>query len=284
MRAWEATEARVRRFALIAAIAAIPVGLPGAGGAQTSDAASETAFRVCADPSNLPFSNEAGEGFENKLAELFAAELGVPLQYTWYPQATGFIRKTLAEAKCDVVMGYAQGHELVLNTNHYMTSAYALVTRPDSPLADVDTLSDPALQDKVIGVIAGSPPATHMARHGLIGKARPYRLMVDTRYESPARDMVEDVRSGEIDGAVVWGPIGGYYAARGEPPLEVQLLLDEELPPKMFYRITMGVRQGELAWKRKLNSLIRRNQERIDDILTDYGVPLVTDMGEERER
>lgn len=279
MPAWARAEALLRRLAPAVGLAAVCV-LPVAGQAQTSDLASDTAFRVCADPANLPLSNEAGEGYENKLAELFADALGRPLQYTWYPQATGFIRKTLGDAKCDVVMGYVQGHELVLNTNHYMTSAYALITRPDSPLADVEALSDPALQGKVIGVVAGTPPATHLARNGLIGRARPYALTVDTRHESPAKDMVEDVRSGEIDAAVVWGPIGGYHASRGEPQLNVRPLIKETLPPRMFYRITMGVRQGEDAWKRELNSLIRRNQDEIDAILRDYDVPLVTDMGE----
>lgn len=275
MPAW----AEPRRLSLALLTAALGF-VPAAAQAQTSDLVSDRAFRVCADPANLPFSNKAGEGYENRIAELFAEKLGLPLEYTWYPQATGFIRNTLRDAKCDVVIGYAQGHELVLNTNHYMVSAYALVTRPDGALADVTSLTDPALKGRTLGVVAGSPPATHLARNGLIANARPYALTVDTRIESPARTMIEDVRSGEIDAAVVWGPIGGYYAQAAEPALKVTPLLDEELPPKLFYRITMGVRQGELEWKRKLNSLIRRNQDQIDAILTEYGVPLVSDMGE----
>lgn len=163
----------------------------GSAFAQTSDLVSTTAFRVCADPASLPFSNKAGEGFENEIAELFAAELGLPVEHVWFPMATGFIRKTLRENRCDVVIGFAQGHEMVLNTNHYYTSTYALVTRADSDLAEVESLADPRLKGRTIGIIAGSPPATHMARNGLLGKARPYHLVVDSRYESPNEEMID---------------------------------------------------------------------------------------------
>jgi quinoprotein dehydrogenase-associated probable ABC transporter substrate-binding protein len=248
--------------------------------AQTADLVAKTAFRVCADPANMPFSNKAGEGFENKIAELFAEKLELPLRYEWFPQAIGFIRKTLGEKRCDVVIGYAQGHELVLNTNHYYVSSYVFVTEPDSPLADVTSLADERLKDKRLGVMAGAPPATHMARHGLIGKAKGYRLMVDRRVDSPADEMIADLKSGEIDAAVLWGPIGGSLGKSNDPPLVVTPLLNEVGAPRMFYRITMGVRQGDLVWKRKLNSMIRRNQEEIDAILSEYGLPLLTEMGD----
>ncbi len=248
--------------------------------AQTSDLVSDTAFRVCADPANLPMSNEAGEGYENALAELFAAKLDRPVQYTWYPMATGFVRNTLLAGQCDVIVGYAQGEELVLNTNHYMTSAYTLVVPADGPLAEVTTLSHPALQDLEIGIVAGSPPATHMARNGLIGKARAYNLVVDRRVESPVLDMLDDLETGEIDAAIVWGPLAGPLVKSDHPDLAVIPLLEETLPPRLFFRITMGVRQGEKVWQRELNSLIRRNQEEIDALLRDAGVPLVNDMGD----
>ena len=247
--------------------------------AQTSDLTSQTAFRVCADPANMPFSNKNGEGFENKIAELLAAKLDRPIQYEWFPQAVGFIRQTLQKGRCDVIIGYAQGHELVLNTNHYYVSSYVFVTRPGSDLADVTTISDPRLKGRRLGIVAGSPPGTHMARHGLVGDAKPYRLMVDRRYESPIEEVIADLGSGEIEGAFLWGPIGGYYAKKADAGLIVTPLVSEEAPPRLFYRITMGVRQGELVWKRKLNSLIRRNQEEINTILRDYGVPLVDDYG-----
>ena len=254
------------------------LGLGGVASADTSDLVSKTHFRVCADPANVPFSNKAGDGFENALAELLAAKLDRPVSYTWFPQATGFVRQTLRAGKCDVIMGYAQGHELVLNTNHYYVSAYALVTLDNGPLADVDRLSDPKLAESRLGVVAGSPPATHLARNGLIGQAVPYRLMVDRRHESPAEKMIADVEQGRTDAAIMWGPIAG-WAAGLTKGMVVTPLLNEEGPPRMFYRVTLGVRQGELTWKRKLNSLLRRNKTEIQKLLTDFGVPLVDDFG-----
>lgn len=251
----------------------------GSAQAQTSDLVSQDTLRVCADPANAPMSDDGQGGYENRLAEFVAETLGRDLSYEWYPMATGFIRNTLKANKCDVIMGYAQGHELVLNTNHYMTSAYTLVTAEDGPLSGVDSLSDPALKDARIGIIAGSPPATHMARNGLLTAARPYDLVVDRRYESPALNMLDDLEAGEIDAAILWGPIAGPLVKTDHPGMTVTPLLQETLPPKLFYRITMGVRQGEKVWQRELNSLIRRNQDRIDAILTEAGVPLVSDMG-----
>lgn len=246
---------------------------------QTSDLVSTTAFRVCADPANVPMSDQTGRGFENRIAALFAGELGLPLEYTWFPMATGFIRRTLVENRCDVVIGYAQGDELVLNTNHYYTSAYVLITRADGPLAGVTALGDRALQGRRLGVIAGSAPATHLVRHQLMAQAKGYDLFVDRRFQDPSGDMLADLEAGAIDGALLWGPIGGPLVKAGHPGLKVTPLLAEPGQPRMFYRITMGVRQGEKTWSRKLNSLIRRNQARIDAILAEAGVPLLDDMG-----
>lgn len=248
--------------------------------AQTSDLVSTSALRVCADPANYPLSGNEKPGFENEIAELIAEKLELPLEYTWYPMATGFIRNTLRDNKCDVVMGYAQGHELVLNTNHWMVSVYTMVVAKDSPLAGVTSLSDPLLKPTRLGVVAGSPPATHMARNGLMPKAKGYDLFVDSRYENPIQNMLEDLKSGEIDAAFIWGPIAGPLVKDDYPDFKVVPLLEETLPPRMFFRITMGVRQGELVWKRKLNSLIRRNQSEINEILERAGVPLVNDMGQ----
>jgi len=128
-------------------------------------------LRVCADPNNMPFSNENGEGFENKLAELLAAELGKSVAYTFFPQATGFVRMTLGSHRCDVIMGYPQGNEKVQNTNPYYQSAYAFVSKAGSPLDTVDTLADARLKDKRIGIVAGMPPATYFVADGLMAKA-----------------------------------------------------------------------------------------------------------------
>ena len=251
------------------------------GQAQTSDLVSKTALRVCADPANYPVSTEDGSGYENQLAELIAAKLELPVQYVWFPQATGFIRNTLTAKLCDLVIGYAQGHELVQNTNHYYTSAYALIVPLDSDLAQVGKLTDSALKGRKIGIVAGTPPAAHMARNGLIGRAKPYNLFVDRRVESPAIDMLDDLQSGEIDAAILWGPLGGPLVKADYPDFKVIPLVKEELPPRMFYRITMGVRQGEKVLQRQLNSLIRRSQNEINAVLAEAGVPLVNDLGTE---
>lgn len=257
---------------------AFSFALSTAAGAQVADLVDRSAFRVCADPANTPLSSEDGSGFENRIAQLFADSLGVPLQYTWFPQVIGFVRQTLSAAKCDVVIGFAQGDELVLNTNHYYTSTHVLVVRSDGDLAGVTTLADPALEGRRLGVVAGSPPATHVARRGLMKTAKPYDLMTDRRVENPAVDMLKDVESGVTDGALMWGPIAGPLV-KDRPELIAIPLLGETTPPRLFFRITMGVRSGEDVWKRELNSVIRRQQDEIDAILRDAGVPLVDDYG-----
>lgn len=266
---------------LIALLATLLVGVAGLSHAQTSDLVSGNALRVCSDPANFPMSSRDERGFENRLAELVAAKLELPVQYTWYPMATGFIRNSLGAKKCDLVIGYAQGHELVLNTNHYFTSVYTLIVARDGDLADVTTLTDAALKGRRIGIVAGTPPAAHMARNGLIAKAKPYHLVVDRRHENPSMDMLADLAAGEIDAAILWGPLGGPIVKTDFPQLKVIPLIREDLPPRLFYRITMGVRRGEKVWQRKLNSLIRRNQDEISALLDDAGVPLVSDLGTE---
>ncbi len=260
------------------AVAMALVVWAGGACAQTADLVSPTAFRVCADPANLPLSGRETPGFENEIAELMAKRLDRPLETTWFPMGPGFIRKTLRAGVCDVVIGYAQGDELVQNTNHYYTSVYVMVTRSDGALTGVRTLTDPALQGRRLGIVAGTPPASHVAQNGLMALAKPYPLIVDRRVQDPAGDMLADLQSGEIDAAILWGPIGGPLA-KGNPALTVTPLLQETASPKLFYRITMGVRPGDQDWKRELNSLIRRNQAEIEAILTKAGVPLVNDQG-----
>ena len=265
----------LRAGAAVWAAVAATIGFLGPSRAQTSDLVVRSELRVCADPANMPFSNEKGEGFENKLAELVGGVLKIPVTYTWFPQATGFIRNTLGAKKCDIVIGYAQGDELVLNTNHYYSSGYALIVRADSDLASVESLEDARLKDKSIGIIAGTPPATNLAIYGLLGKARPFQLMVDRRYFSPAEDMIAQIATGELEAGLLWGPIGGYYAKQSKLPLKVIPLVKERQGPRMIYRITMGVRQSDANWKRELNRIIAEHQGEIDAILESYGVPVV---------
>ncbi len=248
---------------------------PGGTLAQTTDLVDRSALRVCSDPANLPFSNDKGEGFENKLADLIGKKLGLPVIYTWFPQVTGFIRNTLRLRKCDLVMGYAQGNELVQNTNHYYRSVYVLLYRSESELAGVDNLDDPRLKDKSIGIIARTPPATIMALNGLMGKAKPFHLVVDRRYTAPGEQMVREISEGVLDAGILWGPIGGYYAKRSDVPITVVPLVKESKGPRMAYRITMGLRPNEPEWKHQLNALIAAHQQEINTILLDFGVPIL---------
>jgi quinoprotein dehydrogenase-associated probable ABC transporter substrate-binding protein len=242
-----------------------------------SDLVNRQVLRVCSDPANMPFSNQKKEGFENKIANIIGEELKVPVEYTWFPQAMGFTRNTLLAKRCDLIIGTGQGDELVLNTNALYRSGYALVYAPGKGLDGVDSLFDPRLKDKRVGVVITTPAADLVNKAGLMGKARPYRLMVDRRFDSPAEEITKDIRSGEIDAAVMWGPIAGYYANHGGEKLTVVPLVKDSKANggHLVFRITMGVRQGDDLWKRQLNDIIRKRQADIDHVLLDYNVPLL---------
>jgi quinoprotein dehydrogenase-associated probable ABC transporter substrate-binding protein len=232
-------------------------------------------FRACADPRDLPFSNQAGEGFENKIAELFAQKLGKSVAYTFYPDATGFIRNTLNAHRCDVVLGIAQGDDMVQPTSPYYRTSYVAAYKQDGPLKGLDSLSDPRLKTAKIGIVAGTPPATVLAQKGLLGQIKSYPLVVDTRYDSPTHQMMKDLDSGEIDVALLWGPLAGYYAKEAKHPTAVVPLVKENGAAPMVYRIVMGVRHSDQNWKRALNKLISENRNEIHTILRSYGVPLL---------
>src|SRR5262245_25339873 len=249
-----------------------------AGLGQNVELVDPDVLRVCADPHNMPFSNEQEAGFEQALAKLLAPKLGrKSVSYTYFPQATGFVRMTLGSRRCDVIMGYPQGDELVQNTNPYYRSSYVLVFKPGSDLEGIENIEDPRLKSKKIGVVAGTPPATSMARAGLMGHVKPYPLMVDTRISNPAEMMIKDVASGTIDVAAVWGPVAGYYAGRMQPKLTVAPLTKEKVS-RMTYRITMGVRPSDQAWKRQLNRVISESQAEINHLLQSFGVPLLDEQ------
>jgi len=237
-------------------------------------------LRVCADPRNMPFSDQQGEGFENKLAELFAQKLGKSLSYVWYPQATGFVRNTLGAHKCDVIMGFPQGNDIVQSTNPYYRTSYALVFKSGNALDGVETLSDPRLKGKHIGIVAGTPPSNYLAAGGLMESAKPYPLVIDTRVDSSAQAMIGDLADGVIDAGVLWGPMAGYYAKRANPPLTVVPLTHEAGSPPLVYRITMGVRFSDQEWKRTLNRMIQENQPAINEILLAFGVPLLDESNQ----
>src|ERR1700737_4019742 len=251
-----------RRSCILVAFGAVVMLLAGrdvvrAQSNETGDLSIELVdpkvLRVCADPRNMPLSNERGEGFENKLAELFAEKLQKKLDYMYFPQATGFVRMTLGAHRCDVIMGFPQGDELVQGTNPYYRTAYALVAKPGSGLESVTTLGDERLKGKRIGIVAGTPPATNMAVNGLMVNAKPYPLMIDTRIDSSAAAMIKDLTSGEIDAGVLWGPMAGYYARQVSPSLHVTPLINETSGPRLVYRIGMGIRPADQDLKRVVN-------------------------------
>jgi quinoprotein dehydrogenase-associated probable ABC transporter substrate-binding protein len=267
-------------FAILALIGLAPQSGAVGQEAETEDSIElidPHVFRACADPRNLPFSNEAGEGFENKIAELFARKLGKSVAYAFYPGATGFIRNTLNAHRCDVVLGIAQGDDIVQPTNAYYRTSYVAAYHSEGPLKGLDSLSDPRLKTARIGVVAGTPPATLLADKGLLGEIKSYPLVVDTRFDSPTREMMDDLDRGEIDVGLLWGPIAGYYAQKAKTPTTVVPLLKEEDGRHMVYRIVMGVRHSDQNWKRALNKLISENQTEIQAILQSYGVPLLNE-------
>jgi quinoprotein dehydrogenase-associated probable ABC transporter substrate-binding protein len=266
----------------VAILALIGVAFSGGVGAQEAqpedsiELVDPHVFRACADPRDLPFSNEAGEGFENKIAELFAAKLGKSVAYTFYPDATGFIRNTLNAHRCDVVLGIAQGVDIVQPTSPYYRTSYVAAYRADGPLKGLDTLSDPRLKTARIGVVAGTPPVNFLVDNRLLGQMKSYALVVDTRFDSPTHAMMDDLDRGDIDVALLWGPIGGYYALKAKNATTVvPLVKDQAEGQRMVYRIVMGVRHSDQNWKRTLNKLISDNKDQIQAILQSYGVPLL---------
>lgn len=234
-------------------------------------------LRVCADPNSLPFSNEKGEGFENRLAGMIAADLGVPVSYVWWPQTIGFVRNTLGARRCDIVMGTASGEALMQNTNPYYRSVYALVYRTGSGLKAAG-LSDPGLQGARIGVVAQTPAVDALHRNGLYN-LEPYQLAIDTRVHQPARTAVEDVAVGHTDAAVIWGPLAAYWAKRQPVPLTV-VPLTGDAAERLSFNISMGIRPEEPDWKHWLNDWIRTNQPRIDALLAEYDVPMLDRHGQ----
>ena len=265
---------------VLTAIAAIlAVGGPLIAWAQTGEIVDRTELRVCADPNNLPFSNEREEGFENRAAQIVADELHLPVKYTWFPQIIGFVRNTLRARQCDLVMGTVAGDDIMQTTNPYYYSTYVMIFRSDRGF-NFSGMDDPRLATMRLGVIGATPPSDLLVRHDLMSHTKPYALTVDTRYESPTHQLVEDVASGEIDVGFIWGPIAGYYIKRESLPLQMTILRSEPNAPRMDYRIAMGVRASEPEWRRRINAIILKRQADLTAILRDHGVPLLNEQGE----
>ena len=237
-------------------------------------------LRVCADPQNLPFSNEKGEGFENKLVDLIAAKLDLHVSYTWLPQVVGHVATLPDDTDCDLLMGYAQGTGLIEDTNPYYRTSYVLIYRQnDKSLAGVENLADDRLKSKKIGILARTPPVSIMAMNGLMANARSFEATGDRNAAGAVADVIAAIASGEIDAGILWGPLGGYYAQNAKVPLALVPLVKEKAGPATIYPITMGVRPNEPEWKHKLNKLIAENQADIYAMLAEYNVPLLDENG-----
>lgn len=237
-----------------------------------------TELHICADPNNLPFSNDKGEGFENKIAEMIGADLKLPVKYVFFPQVVGFVRNTLQAHTCDLIIGTAAGDDIVQTTSPYYYSTYVAVYLRGNGFQFTD-FSDPKLKTMRIGIVSGTPPSDLLVRHDLMAHAKPYALMVDTRYDSPTREMVDDIENHTVDVGLLWGPIAGYYAKDAKEPLAMAPLPDEEGAPRMDYHIAMGVRINEPEWRRKINAVIAKHHAELIAILRDYGVPLLDEQG-----
>ena len=251
-----------------------------------------TAFRVCADPNYLPYSNRAGDGFENRIALMLAEDLGLPLEFAWFPQRMGFIRNTLrAEReggghKCDVVMGVPDDFELTITTKPYYRSTYALVYVKGGALDGVETINDllnmdPARLEKVrFGLAERNPGTVWLASHGMLDQlVIAYASQLGDPGIQPGELEQRDLLAGRIDATIMWGPIAGYFAKRSKD-VEIEMVpMISEPGIKLDFAISAGVRFGEGAWKNEIEALLTRNASRIEELLREYNVPLVSKNG-----
>jgi mxaJ protein len=237
-------------------------------------------LRVCSDPNNLPFSNSRMEGFENKIVDVIASDLHATVQYTWRAQRRGFIRNTVTAGLCDVIAGIVSGIGMVRTTVPYYRSSYVFVTRRG--VAEIASLDDPVLRALRIGVhLIGDdgfnvPPAHALAQRGIISNVRGFSIYGDYREDNPPARLIDAVSSGEIDVAIAWGPLGGYFAARHDPPLRVTAVRparDAGFP--MTFPIAMGVARDDETLRHEIESAISHHRTEIDAILADYKVPRV---------
>jgi quinoprotein dehydrogenase-associated probable ABC transporter substrate-binding protein len=266
-----------RALGLSAALLAI---LAGAADGETGT--SPGALRVCADPNNMPFSSENEEGFENKLARLVGASLRLNVEYTWWAQRRGFIRRTLTANDCDVLMGVPAMLDTVETTRPYYRSTYVFVYRTDRRL-DITSIRDERLRLLKIGVqLIGdngfnTPPAHAISAQGMTGNVTGYLPYAGYGTANPPMQIISAVENGDIDIAAAWGPFAGYFAKRSGVPMTVAPIGNvEEFAPLAFrFDIAMGVRRGDHALRDRLDAVIAREQPAITDMLRSYGVPLV---------
>lgn len=239
-------------------------------------------LRVCADPNNLPFSNKAGQGFENKIVDLIAHDLGATVKYTWWAQRRGFVRHTLYAVKCDLWPGIASRAEMAAATQPYYRSTYVFVTRADRHL-DIASFDDPRLRKLKIGVemvgydAQNTPPTHALARRGITRNVHGFLIFGDYRQPNPPSAIIKAVADGKIDVAVAWGPLAGYFAAKESVPLTVTPVKPEQDGPQfpMTFAISMGTRRGDNGLAREIDRELTRNKKKIDAILAAYHVPML---------
>ncbi|MEA2723256.1 MAG: mxaJ protein, partial [Gemmatimonadales bacterium] len=238
-------------------------------------------LKVCADPNNLPFSNQRLEGMENRLAELIAGEMNAAVTYVWWAQRRGFFRNTLEAGRCDVVLGVPSNLPSVLTTRPYYRSSYVFLTRRDRRL-EIESFDDPRLARLRIGVQlvgdgANTPPMDALARRGLARNLVGYTVFGDYAKPNPPARIVEAVARGEVDIAVVWGPLAGFFAARSPVPLVIRLVPEPAGPGEVSsaFSISLGVRKGDEARRAALDSILQRRRVEIGRILDEYEVPRV---------
>jgi quinoprotein dehydrogenase-associated probable ABC transporter substrate-binding protein len=278
---------RLRFFGVLLRAGILGAACCGALAAIAQEAPARKELRVCQDPNNLPFSNTKGEGFENRIAELFGKALGLPVSYYSFPQRLAFFRNTLRyklpgeDYRCDIVMGVPVGLDEVSVTKPYYRSTYALVFPKGKGLDQVASTEDflkldPAkLRSLRIGIYDRSPASQWLAKHGLIPQGVPYRIMSADPEQYPGEIIERDLTGGKLDAVVVWGPIAGYFANRIKTPALAVVPLKSEPGVKLDYQMAMGVRYGEPAWKRQVEGLLESKASEIQAILKEYGVPLV---------
>jgi quinoprotein dehydrogenase-associated probable ABC transporter substrate-binding protein len=239
-------------------------------------------LRVCADPNNLPFSNQRREGFENKIAEVVARDLGERVEYTWWAQRRGFFRNTLKSGICDLVIGLPSGFEMALTTAPYYRSTYVFVYRKDRHL-NLISFDDRRLRDLKIGVqiigddFSNTPPAHALSNRNIITNVRGFTLYGNYRQPNPPARIIDAVENGDVDVAIVWGPLAGYFAKRARTPLEVVPVtpqIDQPFMPFVF-DIAMGVRRGDQQFRDQVERIVQQRRDEIDRILGSYGVPRV---------
>lgn len=280
------------RAATVSAVALIGLCAASLVAAKATDDAARV-LRVCADPDNLPLSNERGEGYENRIAARLARDLGQRVEYTFFPQRMGFVRNTLRQRdeatqryRCDLIIGVPKGYELTATTQPYMRSTYAIVFRERDDFATLKTPDDllklrPPQRDKLrIGIFARSPAADWLLRNEMLDQAVSYAQQSGDPHENPARIIERDLDAGKIDVAIVWGPVAGFLVDRHSDKGAWRAVPFRSYPGIKFdYEISMGVRFGEKEWKETLDAWIASHRSEINTILASYRIPLIDDNG-----